>query len=178
MLWRLPRVNIFHWEIEEIIASCEPWPWLTDRFAAAVLNAALITTVGHLYRVNILRCNRRDHRQLWTMALVDRQIRHDLWPWSTDRFTMAVLNAALITAIPLLAVYIQLVTLAFSDSLRRNDCERQQCSPFIPCGLKIPCYVMLRAREIKCPGYFLFWRCVKDGLAWQSRDRTINIVVD
>ena len=30
---------------EEIIASCEPWPWSTNRFAMAMLYAALITTI-------------------------------------------------------------------------------------------------------------------------------------
>ena len=39
--------------IEEIVASCEPWPWSTDRFAVTVVICSVDnnnTTVGHLSR--------------------------------------------------------------------------------------------------------------------------------
>ena len=39
--------------IEEIIASCEPWPWLTDRFAVVIVIRSVDnnnTTVGYLSR--------------------------------------------------------------------------------------------------------------------------------
>ena len=39
--------------IEEIIASCKPWPWSTDKFTMAIVICRVDnnnTTVGHLSR--------------------------------------------------------------------------------------------------------------------------------
>ena len=52
MLWRLPAVNILA-EIEGIVASCEPWPWSTDRFAVTIVICSVDNnniTVGPLSR--------------------------------------------------------------------------------------------------------------------------------
>ena len=85
--------------IKEIVTSCEPWPWLTDRSAMAMLYTVLIvgnnnTTVGPLSR----------------------------------EFSR--------------------LTLAFSDSRRRNECGRRRRSPLIPGVLKIPCYVTLHGNKL------------------------------
>ena len=53
--------------IEEIVVSCEPWPWLTGRFTVAVVDNSN-TTVGHL----------------------SRDLRHSLWHFLTHGREMNV----------------------------------------------------------------------------------------
>ena len=62
--------------------------------------------------------------QRWTcLAAIEEIVAScEPWPWSTNRFAVAVLYAPLIT-IPLMAIYLE-NSGAYSDSRRRNECGR------------------------------------------------------
>ena len=71
---------------------------------------------------------------------------YERWPWSTDRFAMAVVIRSVDNNTTVGHLSREFSHL-FSDSLRRNGCGKWQPSPLIQGGLKISCYVTLHGKK-------------------------------